>query len=271
MNAEAVLIDPDVNAVYICTYHDTHAPLAIAAARAGKHIFLEKPMALTEAECRAICDAVDKAGVRCMTGFKLRFYSTVIEAMQKLSNPLMLHGQIMDSRWPDDSWANDPLRGGGNVLSQGCHAVDLVCQLAKSKPLRVYAETDNLHHPGLEITDCMSMTIRFESGAIATLSIGDTGQLPLTDKFSFTATDGTRSIQLDQRLKRLTYFDGNASSTTSSELEDGFLNENREFVSSLLENREPSVTHRDGIRSTMILLRAFEASKSGHAVSLEDL
>ena len=72
--------DPSVDAVYICTYHDTHAPFAIEAAKNGKHIFLEKPMALTEKDCRAIVDAVQKAGVLCMTGFKLHYYSLARKA-----------------------------------------------------------------------------------------------------------------------------------------------------------------------------------------------
>ncbi len=71
--------DSDIDAVYICTYHDTHAPFAIEAAQHGKHIFLEKPMALTEKDCRAIVDAVQKTGMLCMTGFKLHYYSLAEE------------------------------------------------------------------------------------------------------------------------------------------------------------------------------------------------
>jgi predicted dehydrogenase len=68
-----VLRDDSVDAVLICTHHDSHAPLAIAAAQAGKHIFVEKPLALTVEECRQVEEAAARAGVQVMIGFKMRF------------------------------------------------------------------------------------------------------------------------------------------------------------------------------------------------------
>jgi len=80
--------DPNIEAVYICTYHDTHAPFAIEAAQHGKHIFLEKPMALTEKDCRRIMNAVQQGGVVCMTGFKLHYYSLARKAKELIGQPI---------------------------------------------------------------------------------------------------------------------------------------------------------------------------------------
>jgi predicted dehydrogenase len=260
---DQIFADPRITAVYICTHHDTHVTLAVRAANAGKNIFLEKPMALTEAGCREIMQAVDSAGVKCMTGFKLRFYPLVNMARSLVEVPTLITATIMDTRWPDDSWANDPIMGGGNVLSQGCHGMDLLCYLAKSEPVRVFAEGGNMHHPGLAITDTMCATISFRSGAVATIAVADSGETPLVGKFSFQALDGFSSIQLSDRLKTLTHFDGTETHTYSDSDELGFLEENREFISALTDNRIPQPNHHDGFRASMMILKAIESINTG--------
>ncbi|HET6400828.1 MAG TPA: Gfo/Idh/MocA family oxidoreductase [Candidatus Kapabacteria bacterium] len=263
---------PNVDAVYICTYHDTHAPLAIAAAKAGKHIFLEKPMAITEGDCRAIATAVKEAGVLCMTGFKLHYCSHARKAKALIKNPQVLSAQVMDRRWPDDSWANDPLKGGGNVLSQGCHAVEMLCYLADSKPIRIFAEGGNLRHPklGTGFADTMAATLSFENGAVATLLIGDAGETLRDGKFNFQSMNGVQSVHLYHRLTELSYFDGEREQIFSAE-EDGFLNENREFLSAIMEGRKPETSEIDGFLAEMILLRGIESIRTGLPIALKDL
>ncbi len=260
----------EIDAVYICTYHDTHAPLAIAAANAKKHIFLEKPMAITERDCRTIVKAVKDSGVYCMTGFKLDYCSLAREAKSLINNPQELSAQVMEARWPDDSWANDPVKGGGNVLSQGCHAVELLCYLAGSKPVRIFAEGGNVRHPGVEIVDTMAATISFENGAVATLLVGDAGDMPHDGKFNIQAMNGRETIHLYNRFTSLSYFDGKQEELLSGE-EDGFLNENREFLSAIAEHRQPETNELDGFRAEMILLRGIESMRSHTPQSLEDL
>jgi predicted dehydrogenase len=267
-SAEELTDSPDVNTVYICTYHDTHAPFAIRAASQGKHLFIEKPMAITMEDSEAIFNAVEQNGVLCMTGFKMRYYPLVQKAKGLIGQPIMLSAQITEQRWPDDSWANDPLKGGGNVLSQGCHAVDMLCTLADSKPTRVYGEARNLAHPSLGIIDTLTATISFDSGAIASLTVGDVGVTPHTDKLSFQAMDGAKTVHLHDRLKKLTYYDGESSHVYSVANEDGFERENEEFLAALREGRLPQSDHRDGYNATAILHAAFEASRTGRAIDL---
>ncbi|HEY3874733.1 MAG TPA: Gfo/Idh/MocA family oxidoreductase, partial [Candidatus Kapabacteria bacterium] len=87
-----------IDAIYICTYHDTHAPLAIEAARNGKHIFLEKPMALTEKACYDILAEVRLSDSICMTGFKLHYYSLARKAKSLIQNPIALSAHVLDNR-----------------------------------------------------------------------------------------------------------------------------------------------------------------------------
>ena len=121
-DSDKILGDDSVDAVYICTRHDSHAPLAIAAAKAGKHILIEKPLALTMEDCEAVAEAVEQAGVYLMPAFKMRYYPLVQMAKEFIPEPQVMVGQMMDNRWGDSNWAQDPVQGGANVHSQGCHS-----------------------------------------------------------------------------------------------------------------------------------------------------
>ena len=260
---ERVLKDGAVDAVYICTHHDTHGPLAIRAAEEHKHVMMEKPLALTLEECRAVGNAVEKHGIRFMTGFKMRYYPSVARARRFIPSPLVTIAQMMDARWPDDFWANDPGKGGGNILSQGCHTMDLVCHLSGSSPVRIYAEGGNFSHPGIDIVDNLVATIRFANGSVASVAIGDSGQTPFVSKFSCQLTDGRKTAHLRDRLKTVTMFDGESTSESVDPEEYGFIEENNDFIRSLRSGTPPPITHVDGLRATLLVLRAFESLRTG--------
>ncbi|HTY57159.1 MAG TPA: Gfo/Idh/MocA family oxidoreductase [Bacteroidota bacterium] len=260
---ERVLKDGAVDAVYVCTHHDTHSMLAIRAAEEHKHVMMEKPLALTLRECREVGDAVERHGILFMTGFKMRYYPSVARARAFIPSPLVTIAQMMDARWPDGFWANDPRKGGGNILSQGCHTMDLVCHLNGSRPVRIYAEGGNFGHPGIDIIDNIVVTIRFENGSVASVALGDSGQTPFVSKFSFQMTDGRKTAHLRNRLKTLTLFDGESTTESADPDEYGFVEENNDFIRSLRGGTAPPITHRDGLRATLLVLTAFESLRTG--------
>ena len=260
---EQVLNDDTIDAVYICTHHDTHSTLCIRAAECHKHVMVEKPLALTLDECYAVGNAVEKHGITLMTGFKMRYYPAVARVKDYIPTPLVTTGQMLDGRWPDDFWANDPVKGGGNVLSQGCHTMDLVYYLNGSEPERIYAEGGNFTHTGLAIVDNIVATIRFKNGSVASIVQGDSGQTPFVSKFSFQVTDGRKTAHLRNRLKSVTFFDGEKQDEINDPEEYGFPEENRDFIRALLTKTAPPITHRDGLRATLLILKAFESLKTG--------
>jgi predicted dehydrogenase len=260
---ERLFADDSIDAVYICTHHDSHSALATRAAEAGKHVMMEKPLALTLDECERVGNAVEKSGITFMVGFKLRYYPSVARARQFIPRPLVMIAQMMDARWPDDFWANDPGKGGGNVLSQGGHTIDLLYYLNGSEPVRVYAEGGNLTHPALDIVDNIVATLQFANGSIATFAQGDSGATPFVSKFSFQILDGNRSAHLRNRLKTVTLFDGVDVSVHEDPDEYGFMEENRDFIKSLQLGQPPPITYRDGMRATLVLLRALESLRTG--------
>jgi predicted dehydrogenase len=255
--------DNQLDAVYICTRNDSHASLGIAAVKAGKHVLMEKPVAMTLEQCSDLRDAVEQSGVYFMTAFKLRYYPSVRKVREFIPSPLLCIAQMIDERWRDEFWGSDPLQGGGNVLSQGCHAADLLCHLLGSEPETVYGRGGNYHHPGIDTTDMLAATVSFANGSTGSLVIGDIGRTPFVSKLSFQVMDGSRTAHLHDRLRQASMWDGTKELVHTDNEEVGVLEENKEFLEILNGTAKPSSSVHDGIRATVLLLRAIESLQTG--------
>lgn len=270
-DAEELIRDEAIDVIYICTHHDSHASIAIQATSYGKHIFIEKPMALTVHDSREIVDAVERAGVICMVGFKLRFYPLVNRLRAYIPTPRLTIAHGIDDRWPDDFWANDPTKGGGNVLSEGCHVMDLVYYLNQSEPVRIHAEGGNLQHPELDIIDTIVSTITFENGSVASVAIADIGLPPFISKFSFQLMDGKKSAHLYNRLKSLMLYDGIDVKGQHDQEEMGVVVENRYFIDAVKNGKKSLCNHIDGLRATAMIEATFESLQSGKPVAMKSI
>jgi predicted dehydrogenase len=272
-----VITDPSVGAVFICTHHDTHHPFAVEAAQNHKHILIEKPMAMTIGDCQKIEDEVSKAGVVLAAGFKMRFMPLVKMAREVIGDPLMIIGQMMDNRWSDASWAQQPQIGGGNVISQGCHTADLLCYFAGSDPVKVHAQGGTMTHENTDIIDNIVATIEFENGAIASMIQGDAGQNPFASKFFFQlfGKDG-KGVCLYNRCHDAHYwgveeFDHVTAETYSDETRadpegDSYLL--KHFCQSVLDGKQTEVGPREGRIATTLILKIFDSVRSGETQSI---
>ena len=262
-DADKLLNDDSIDAIYICTQHDSHAPLAIAAAKAGKHVMIEKPLALSIEDCEAIASAVEETGVFLMPAFKMRYYPLIRKAHEFIPQPQVLVGQMMDARWGDAHWAQDPVRGGANVHSQGCHTTDILRYLSGSEPKAIWAAGGALSHPGHPCIDQCVASIMLENGNVVSWIQGDASVGTYTSKFFFELFGDGKSVTLYDRLKKATFSDGKDTWVEERDEEEGFQLENVEFVNALRENREPEISALDGIQATRIVLAADKAIRSG--------
>jgi predicted dehydrogenase len=260
--------DRDIDAVWICTQHHTHAPLAEAAAAAGKDFFLEKPLALTLADCDRIVAAVERSGVTAASGFKLRFFPAVIAAKAFLTKPTLTTAHVIDDHWLSEFWANDPVQGGGNVLSQGCHIMDTVLYLHPTPPVRIYAAGGNRHHPTRDIVDVAAITLTFADGAVANIAVGDVGVPPHASKFALQQSDGARSLSLYNRLNTLMTREDKKVTEHPAWPEDGAAVIDRAFITAVAEGKSSPVSVHSARRTTAVVLAAIESIKTGRVVDL---
>ena len=185
-DADSVMSDPGVDAVIIATTTGSHADLAVAAARAGKHVLLEKPMATTVADCRRIEAAVTSAGVRMMIGFKFRFAPAVLAAREAVPSPVVVTAHTLyDAAQTTAGWLGDRAASGGRLTSSLVHAVDLLRFVTASEPVRVFAEGGVLAIEGIDEPDNAVATLRFANGTIGSIVHGSAGRSSLVSTWSF--------------------------------------------------------------------------------------
>ena len=164
----AVLVDPSCNTVVIATRHDSHAALVQQALAAGKHVFVEKPLCLTAEELTAI-KAAHTGEQLLMVGFNRRFAPLLIDLEQqlsRLSGPRAFVYTCNAGAIPADHWSQDPALGGGRLLGEACHFVDLLRHLAASpiEDLQLLTSADRKPCP-----DTFSLHLRFADGSIGTV------------------------------------------------------------------------------------------------------
>lgn len=170
-DVEHVLADPKVDAVVIATRHDTHAQFAAAALRAGKHVFVEKPLALNEHQLHQVIAAQLQSGRILMPGFNRRFSPLSIAARDAFAGragPIEINCRVNAGELKADSWYQDAEEGGWRIISEGCHWIDLIQFLADRPVVRVYAEMVGGDTPGRQ-NDNITLCMRLQDGSIANL------------------------------------------------------------------------------------------------------
>ena len=171
-SADEVLEDENVNLVVIGTRHDTHAELARKALERDKHVFVEKPLALNDHELDSVLDAAGSSARKLMVGFNRRFSPLSQRAKEFFAGgdtPLSMLYRVNAGRISKDHWTQNAQEGGGRIVGEVCHFIDLMQYLTGAPPMFVFAEA-------MIDADSVFITLRFadgSSGAIAYLSEGD--------------------------------------------------------------------------------------------------
>jgi len=167
-----ILDDKEVNTVFIATGHNTHAQLVTEAMAAGKHVFVEKPLCICEDELAGIAQEVQKhAGLQLMVGFNRRFSQHTQKIRQLLDGrgcPLTMNMTVNAGEIPADNWLQDPRRGGGRIIGEACHFIDLLSYIAGS-PVRSVSAMMVGDGPAVR-EDKMAIMLGFADGSMGTLN-----------------------------------------------------------------------------------------------------
>jgi predicted dehydrogenase/threonine dehydrogenase-like Zn-dependent dehydrogenase len=204
-DAAAAIEDPDVDLVVVATRHDSHASLAAAALRAGKAVFLEKPLGLTREEIDDVW-AAGGPGAPLVIGFNRRLAPLALrleQGVRAADGPVHLLYRV-SSPLDADHWLNDPIEGGGRILGEACHMLDFANWLC-GRPEGVMAAA--LPPPsGLRTAESASITIQYADGSVATVVYSGVGS-PELPKERVEVLRGGRTWVLDD-FRALTSFDG---------------------------------------------------------------
>lgn len=197
---EDVLHDNATNLVFIATRHDSHAKYTIDALRAGKHVFVEKPLCVTPQELDEIAETLNAGANQLVVGFNRRF-SPHAAALKSTfaSGPKAITYRVNAGKIPAEHWIQDRDIGGGRIVGEGCHFIDFMSWLCDSVPVRVYARAlrDADHHH-----DTASITIELADGSIGTLHYFANGGTGLSKELIEVHQSGISAVLDDFRVTR---------------------------------------------------------------------
>jgi len=266
-----ILADPEIDAIIIATRHDLHAQLAMEAAKAGKHVFVEKPLALTAEDCAAVAKAVAEAGVLLTVGFNRR-YSPHVQLVKKLladrTGPKMMVYRANAGFIPLTSWVYDAAEGGGRIVGEACHFIDLLTYIAGSEITSVYAIP--LVQAGAEYSsdNNLAMTLAFADGSVGQLMYACNGTSDYPKERVEITCDKT-AIGIDEFRSTVVAGFGDAQGLRTKQIDKGHLECLQEFVDAVAGKCELGMGVVDGVRGTVVALGAIASAHDGQSKAID--
>ncbi len=287
-SADELLARQDIDIVCICTPSGMHAPLAVKAANAGKHVIVEKPMAISITETKEIIDACKANGIKLGVISQLRFSKAVSrlkDAVEKGMLGRLLTGDVYmkfyrsQEYYERGGWRGTwKMDGGGALMNQGIHGIDLLLYIMG--PVKsVFAHTRTLAR-SIEVEDTAVVALEFQNGALGiiegTTSIypgfprrlevnGDKGSIVLEeDSITSWIIEGRKTPD-DIILEHTT---SGASSNPAAFGTEGHILQIGDMVEAVKKDRKPLVDQYEGRKPIEIILAAYESSRTGRPVDL---
>jgi predicted dehydrogenase/threonine dehydrogenase-like Zn-dependent dehydrogenase len=263
-----IINDPKINTVAILTRHDSHADLVLKVLKAGKHVFVEKPLAINGNQLSVISKQLGKTD-HCllMTGFNRRFSPLAQALRSQISNlqePKHLHYRVNAGYIPLNHWTQDPALGGGRIIGEACHFIDLISFLVGASPVSVSAHA--LPNQGKYREDNISMTFTFPDGSIGVVDYLANGDKSMPKERLEVFCEGTIAV-LDDYVSLTTVKDG--KKTVQSGAQDkGWKAEMAAFAKAIREGAEPPIPYEQLIGVTKATFAAVESIRSGNKVDI---
>lgn len=294
-----------VDMVLISTPHPAHAENTLTALQRGAHVLVEKPLAVSLADCDAMIAAADGSGLQLGMISQRRFYPACMRIKQsidagKLGTPML--GSVIMYGWRDENYYNsDPWRGkwkeegGGVLINQAPHQLDLLLWYMGSDIVEVYGVWQNINHPYIEVEDTAVAIIKFKNGAVGNVIVSNAQKPGLYGKVHIHGSNGAsagvqtdggpmflagQSGILEPPLNDIWTVPGDetnidawkASDTAEFQSTDPveyYLRlQHIDFVKAILEKREPLVTASAGRKTVALFNGIYRSMKEGRAVQV---
>jgi predicted dehydrogenase len=291
---DAMLADKKVDVVTIATPSGLHMEPAVAAARAGKHVIVEKPLEVTLKKCDRIIAECEKAGVQLATVFPSRFHDSSVKLKKAIEGgrfgkltvgdayvKWFRTQQYYDSGAWRGTWALD---GGGALMNQAIHSVDLLTWLM-GPVVEIRAMTALLAHQRIEVEDTAIATLRFANGALGTIEATTAAFPGYLKRIEIHGSEGSAVLEeedlktwdfakprkedkaiLDEMKKSKS--SGGGASDPSAIGHHGHAKQFADVLDAIRRKRAPAIDGHEGRRSVEIILGVYKAAESGKPVKL---
>ncbi len=264
---EDVLADPEVRAVIITTQHNLHAAQTVQALQAGKHVFVEKPLVLTEDELQNSILAKAQTSLSVMVGFNRRFAPLVQKAKSLLGNisePVNVVITVNAGFIPANHWTQNPAIGGGRIIGEACHFIDLVQFLARSPITQVTASAMGTHPA--QNADNVAITLKCHNGSLGTVNYFANGHKGYSKERIEIYSQG-RVLVLDN-FRRLEGYGFKGFSSVSGRQDKGHQAQFEYYLQFLKAGGQPPIGFEEIVNSTQATFAAVASLASGERIDL---
>jgi predicted dehydrogenase/threonine dehydrogenase-like Zn-dependent dehydrogenase len=271
--AEAVFSDEDIDAVFVATRHSTHAEYTVQALQAGKHVFVEKPMVVDPDQLEAVQGAYEEANAKqptgLMVGLNRRFAPMVGDLKEAVPSdaPLQMIYRVNSGAIPTDSWLHRPEEGGGMLVGEMVHFIDLMQYVCGERPRRVYAESMQLSTSTLADNDNASITVSFDGGSVGTLCYNTVGDDAASKERFEVYGEGTVA-RLDDFRQLETANNGSTSSSSAWNQDKGQAGEMKRTVRSFREQGRAPIPFDQLVAGMQAVFAARKSVRDGEPIEV---
>jgi len=265
-DASAVLEDSSINVVLIASRHDSHADFVVKALERGKHVFVEKPLAINRGDLELIAKAYYATGGRqfLMAGFNRRFaepFREIRKFFEMHKSPVYITYRVNAGQLPKGDWIHDALQG-GRIVGEVCHFVDTISYLSGALPVRLYAQ--RLGTPGVDENVTVTLRMADESiGVIHYVTVGD----PLMPKEYVEIFSGSRAAVFDN-FRHVTFWNNGKEKRRRFDPSKGHREEVAHFLAVVSGSEVPVVKFQDMYQTSLATILIEESIQTGQPVEI---
>jgi len=265
-----VFSDEEVNTIFISTNHNSHASLIVKSLSAGKHVFAEKPLALNIDELKEVYQVSNRhPNQHILVGFNRRFsphIQNIKEALKGRSSPLAMTYNVNAGIIPMDVWVHDPNIGGGRIIGEGCHFLDVLLYLTESRISNVSSVVSKEKSDAK--FDTSSIILQFEDGSIGTINYYSNGHKSYPKEVLEIYSEG-RILKLDNFLKVRRYGFKKNSKFKTFRMDKGHNAEFVAFVDRVEKGGAPLIPLNESINVTLASFAAVMSANEGRMINLD--
>lgn len=262
-NSDDIITSSAINTLFIATPHNSHASYAIDGLKSNKNVFVEKPLAMNIDELQAVEEAYRDSKSLLMVGFNRRFAEVskqIKSAFDTLTEPIFVNIRVNAGFIPKDHWTQNPEIGGGRIIGEMCHFIDLMQYFTDSEPVKVYAESIYTANDNLTPEDNIAIVVKFKNGSIGNLSYLANGDKSVAKELIEVFGGGKTGRIHDFRLGEL--HEGNSVKKLKS-ASKGHKQEVYEFLDAIKKGSEAPISFESIKLTTLTTFKIIDSLNTG--------
>jgi len=271
---KALLKNNEINAVIVLTPHSLHARMVIDTLKAGKHLFVEKPLCINEEELKEIIDTysllLTHSSLFLMVGYNRRFSphaQKAIEYFKDRQDPIVINYRVNAGFVPHDHWVHAEEEGGSRIIGEICHFVDMMQFMTKSNPIKVYAERISGNNRTALNSDNVAITLKFEDGSVGNIIYSASGDKAYSREQIEIFSEGKTVVIKDYKETDY-YFSGKNKTFKTFNQEMGYKEELQHFFDVIKNQTLPMITPEEIFLSTQAVFKINKSLEKDQPISI---